>query len=178
MEHWGIEIFSLAKVIMILVALIWVINKVMEEWINYKKQRNYQNIQNEKTSRSYGAKLQAYERLVLLLDRISVPNLIMRLQEEGMTCDSLSAAMLISIQKEFEHNITQQLYVKDNLWSIITLIKDELSAGISICADEHANAPVREFIRAVMDYHQKKGQMLISKGQQAIKEEAGLLLHA
>lgn len=178
MEGWGGEIFSLARLILVLVAVIWLVNKVFEEWINYRKQSKFQEMQFEKSSRSYAAKLQAYERLILFLDRISVPNLVMRLQEEGMNAESLSTAMIISIQKEFEHNITQQLYVKDNLWSIIVLIKDEVSAGIAMCADENSGAPYKDFIRAAMDYHQKKGQTWIAKGQKAIKEEAGLLLHA
>ncbi|HMW75898.1 MAG TPA: hypothetical protein PKD40_09585, partial [Saprospiraceae bacterium] len=58
-------------------------------------------------------KLQAYERLSLFCERISIPSLILRLNQPGMNTQALRYAMLISIQKEFEHNITQQMYISE-----------------------------------------------------------------
>ena len=50
-------------------------------------------------------KLQAYERLLLFCDRISLPSLLLRLRDQNMTAGQLKNAMIISVQKEYEHNI-------------------------------------------------------------------------
>jgi hypothetical protein len=75
-------------------------------------------------------KLQAYERLILLANRIAVPNLITRLQNDGKSNSTLSATdqqlLLVStIKEEFEHNVTQQLYVSKTAWDAVTNFKEK-----------------------------------------------------
>ncbi|MEZ4981827.1 MAG: hypothetical protein R2769_09620 [Saprospiraceae bacterium] len=70
-------------------------------------------------------KLQAYERLALFCERIAIPNLLLRMREEGMTAKDLRISMLLAIQQEFEYNLTQQVYVSEQLWEIIKLARDE-----------------------------------------------------
>ena len=75
-------------------------------------------------------KLQAYERLILLANRISVPHLITRLQNDGKSNSTLSATdqqlLLVStIKEEFEHNVTQQLYVSKTAWDAVTNFKEK-----------------------------------------------------
>ena len=74
--------------------------------------------------------LQAYERLILLANRISVPNLITRLQNDGKSNSNLSSTdqqlLLVStIKEEFEHNVTQQLYVSKTAWDAVTNFKEK-----------------------------------------------------
>lgn len=70
-------------------------------------------------------RLQAYERLILFCERIDVSNLAQRLAVRDMSATELKQAMLISVQKEYEHNLAQQIYVSEKLWEIITLAKSE-----------------------------------------------------
>ena len=75
-------------------------------------------------------KLQAYERLILFANRISIPHLISRLQQEGNSSSSISSTdqqlLLVStIKEEFEHNVTQQLYVSKTAWDTITNFKEK-----------------------------------------------------
>ena len=49
----------------------------------------------------------------------------MRIRMEGMTVSSLKGSLLLAIRQEFDHNTSQQLYVSDTLWKIISLAKDE-----------------------------------------------------
>lgn len=75
-------------------------------------------------------KLQAYERLILLANRIAVPGLITRLQKDGKSNSTLSATdqqlLLVStIKEEFEHNVTQQLYVSKTAWDAVTNFKEK-----------------------------------------------------
>ena len=75
-------------------------------------------------------KLQAYERLILLANRIAIPHLISRLQQDGKSSGSLSSTdqqllLVATIKEEFEHNVTQQLYVSKTAWDAVTNFKEK-----------------------------------------------------
>ena len=66
-------------------------------------------------------RLQAYERLSLFCERISIPSMLLRLKEGTQTVTELRFKLLMAMQQEFEYNITQQVYVSDQLWQILKL---------------------------------------------------------
>ncbi len=90
----------------------------------------YMNNQTQRGQENKQFKLNAYERLAVLLERMMFPSLLYRTRIGGMDAAELEAAMLVTIQKEFEHNQSQQIYVSENLWKIIRLAKDDLSSLI------------------------------------------------
>src|SRR5205085_7208743 len=55
--------------------------------------------------------LQAYERLTLLVDRIALPNLISRVNQNGVSAREMQLLLTRSLKEEFDYNITQQIYV-------------------------------------------------------------------
>ncbi|MBK8967429.1 MAG: hypothetical protein R3D58_05915 [Saprospiraceae bacterium] len=88
-------------------------------------------------------RLQAYERLTLLCDRVSIHNSLLRIRMPGMTVADLKGALLLSISQEFEHNTSQQLFVSETLWRIINLAKSQTLDLITEAAedlDPQANA--------------------------------------
>ena len=64
-------------------------------------------------------KLQAYERIVLFLERISLESLLMRLSTPDMTVEQLQSALLTAIRSEFEHNLSQQIYMSPQAWEVV-----------------------------------------------------------
>ena len=69
--------------------------------------------------------LQAYERLILLTDRIALPTLIQRVNQPGLSAREMQSLLTLSIRQEFEHNITQQLYVSPEAWDAVRNYKDQ-----------------------------------------------------
>lgn len=69
--------------------------------------------------------LQAYERLILLTDRIALPNLIQRLNQPGLEARDMQSLLTQSIRQEFEHNITQQIYVSAEAWDAVRNYKEQ-----------------------------------------------------
>jgi hypothetical protein len=69
--------------------------------------------------------LQAYERLILLADRIALPNLIQRVNQPGLSAREMQSLLTLSIRQEFEHNITQQIFVSAEAWDVIRNYKDQ-----------------------------------------------------
>jgi hypothetical protein len=81
-------------------------------------------------------RLQAYERLTLLCDRTQLTNALLRVRMPGMNVRELQAALLIAINHEFDHNVSQQLYVSDTLWQIISVARRETLASITLAAQD------------------------------------------
>lgn len=71
------------------------------------------------------ARMKAYERLALFLERTAVDSLISRVRKTSMTATELQIAMVATIRKEYEHNLSQQVYVSDTLWMMIKASKEE-----------------------------------------------------
>jgi hypothetical protein len=70
-------------------------------------------------------KLQAYERLILLADRIALPNLISRSNQPGLSVREMQNLLIQTIRSEFDHNITQQIYVSPEAWDAIRNLKEQ-----------------------------------------------------
>jgi hypothetical protein len=69
--------------------------------------------------------LQAYERLILLTERIALPNLIGRVNQPGLNVREMQSLLTQSIRQEFEHNITQQIYVTAEAWDAVRNLKEQ-----------------------------------------------------
>lgn len=69
--------------------------------------------------------LAAYERLILLVDRISLPNLISRLNQPGATAKEMQHLLVQSIKQEYEYNISQQIYVSADAWTAVKNLKEQ-----------------------------------------------------
>jgi hypothetical protein len=64
-------------------------------------------------------KLQAFERIVLFLERISLESLIVRVSSPDMSASQLHTSLLNAIRSEFEHNLSQQIYMSPQAWEIV-----------------------------------------------------------
>lgn len=84
---------------------------------------NGQNQQIENTAKAESKKitmplqLQAYERICLLLERISPQNLLVRLQSKVLNVADFQQVLTNEIREEFNHNLSQQLYISEQAWS-------------------------------------------------------------
>jgi len=102
-------------------------------------------------------RLQACERLTLMLERINVPNLLLRLNRE-----------------EFEYNVTQQIYVSDALWSIMIQARDNVSQLIVRAAEgAETGEQVASRLRLMSS---RQPDDAIGVGQAAVRREASLVL--
>ena len=70
-------------------------------------------------------RLQAYERLTLFLERIQPGPLVLRIHRASMDARDLQSALSSTIREEFEHNVTQQIYVSDRSWQKVKQAKEE-----------------------------------------------------
>ena len=71
-------------------------------------------------------RLQAYERMALFLERISPASLVLRCWKPGMDLGLLQGVMTKNIRDEWEHNLSQQVYISQETWLRIREAKEEM----------------------------------------------------
>lgn len=119
-------------------------------WENENKKREAeQKIENAKIT--IPLRIQAYERLVLLLERIKPESMLLRVMTPQMTAGLLHQELLITVRAEFEHNLSQQIYVSQESWNAVKLAKDSLVRLINEeAAKIAAGAPATNLSEAIL----------------------------
>ena len=115
--------------VVVAVTAILVIRQMLKKDLEAKKIQII--LENQKTINPL--RLQAYERIILFLERISPNSVIVRLQTPNMTVQELHRQMLITIRAEFEHNLSQQLYVSTEAWEATRNAKERTIQMLNMC---------------------------------------------
>lgn len=97
-------------------------------------------------------RLQAYERLVLFIERISPESLIMRIHKPELPALQLQTSLIISIREEFEHNLSQQVYVSSQAWELVRSAKEDMAKLINTAASElNVNATATDLSQKIFE---------------------------
>lgn len=148
--------FALCIVIFIFGSLLFIFPK-LRFW---KKQPQATN--NKTTTENKQLQLNAYERLILLTDRIALPNLITREALPNLSVREMQYLLTQQIKQEFEYNITQQLYVSTDSWNSIKNLKDQNLLVINQLANAMpANATGTDLNRSILEFllNDKRGTL-------------------
>jgi hypothetical protein len=122
-------------------------------------------------------RLQAYERLALLMERIDLFNLISQLRTPTMTVSELQLMMLNQIRSEFDHNVSLQIYVGAELWAMVRSTKEEMIMTVNrLGMSLPPTAPAKEFSRLVFEHlNELDGTLPTHTVLEKIKAEAKLI---
>lgn len=119
-------------------------------------------------------RLQAYERMALFLERIDPNQLILRLNDGRTPNADLRVLLISSIRDEFEHNLSQQIYLSSEVWNKICNAKEETIRIINISSGKIApDAPGIELVSAILE--QTAGQSPSTEAMDALKDEIRLI---
>ncbi|HNY01194.1 MAG TPA: hypothetical protein PKG48_01335 [Bacteroidales bacterium] len=117
-------------------------------------------------------KLQAFERLVLFLERIHPSNLVMRLNAPDLTAGQLQVLMVKTIREEFEYNLSQQLYISTATWERIRNAKEEsillINQAVSQVKEE---ADSSELVKQILERVVAAGKLPVEIALDEIKAE-------
>ena len=93
-------------------------------FVDHQKEMQYMELRKENRSEVLPLRLQAFERLVLFLERISPGQLLSRIKPVGENKFDYENLLIASIEQEFEHNLVQQVYVSQKCWDAIKASKN------------------------------------------------------
>jgi hypothetical protein len=127
---------------------------------------------------SLSLQLQAYERLVILAERIAIPNLVSRLNQPGLSKTDMQVMLNETIKQEFDHNLSQQIYVSKEAWEALRNLKEQnmhlINQMASILPQEATGLDLN---KKLLDFvvHQQNGS-LHTMVQEALSFEAKKLM--
>ncbi len=125
---------------------------ILKEFFNREKSRQMAGLKDEKIRISIPLRLQAYERLVLFLERITAGNLVMRVYKPGVSAKQFQQQLITSVRDEFDHNLSQQLYISSEAWERIRMAKEEIIQKINASAAKlQENATGTELTRVLLE---------------------------
>ena len=118
--------FILPAVLVMMLA-VYMLNKVL----NHDHKRRVFEYKKSAAKQMVPLRAQAYERLTLFMERMQPTNLLVRVQTTGMNSQSLHRALIQTIRSEYDHNMSQQVYISDEAWELINQAKDQLLTVIN-----------------------------------------------
>jgi len=118
--------------IMVLLTAYLLIERLLR---NEEKRRNFE-LRKDSAVTLTPIRLRAYERLILVLERTSPNALILSVAKPKMTNMELHTQLLEGIRQEFSHNLSQQIYVGDDVWHYMRSAQESLLKLVNTCASQ------------------------------------------
>jgi hypothetical protein len=106
-----------------IIAIVLVVALYLIYW--FREKRAVNSLPQAPGSNSINLRLQAYERLVLLTERIALPSLITRVPPGDLDLRTMQAVLVDQIKTEFDYNLSQQIYVAPQAWQAVTNLKEQ-----------------------------------------------------
>ncbi len=120
-------------------------------------------------------RLQAYERITLFLERISPQALIFRLSNPTYSAQEFHRVLLDEIRNEYNHNVSQQVYMSEFVWNMVKTAKEELTASINEVAgsmpqDAKAIDLSRQLLQHILDKKEDSVALALSELKKEIQQ--------
>lgn len=117
-------------------------------------------------------RLQAYERMIMLLERIAPSQLIMRNINSGQSAAELQNVLISNIREEFEHNLSQQVYISSNAWELIKNAREAIVSDINSAAENlNEKASATDLAQAIFENDITGDASTLYKALEFLKKE-------
>ncbi len=154
--------------ILVMMLAVYMLNKVL----NHDHTRRVFEYKKSAAKQMVPLRANAYERLTLFLERIQPTNILVRVQPPGMKSMSLHAALIQTIRSEYDHNMSQQVYVSDEAWNLINQAKDQLLTVINEQVRSVApSSDATEFGKLIIEASVEEQKWLIDDALTLLKKE-------
>ena len=118
-------LLDILKYTMAGMGVVWIAFYLFKPYLD--RSENIQLIELKKTisNQTLPLRLQAYERIVLFIERVNPANMLIRLNGTAYPAAELHSLIVAEIRSEYQHNVTQQLYVTTRAWGVVKRMKDD-----------------------------------------------------
>lgn len=155
---------------LVILLTVWlIINQFFKNWEDQRKHER-QLLSQKKT---LPLRLQAYERITLFLERISWENILIRETQSNSTVQALQQHLASIIRSEYEHNISQQIYLSEEAWKVVRMTKENTIKLINTaCQSLDPEAPAVELSKAILNLQMQATASPSQVALEIIKAEA------
>ncbi|MDB5143159.1 MAG: hypothetical protein JWQ66_1872 [Mucilaginibacter sp.] len=118
-------LLEILKLVLAGVGVVYVAFYLLKPYLDKSEHLQLMELKKTISSQTLPLRLQAYERIVLFVERVNPANMLIRLSGTGASAAELHAVVVSEIRNEFQHNISQQIYVSDRAWTLVKRVKDD-----------------------------------------------------
>jgi hypothetical protein len=163
---------DLAKILLPSVMVFLTAFFVLKSYLENEQKKRMIEVRFEQKRVALPIRLQAYERLALFLERINPENIIMRLNRPEMTARQLQAELVQHVRMEYEHNLSQQVYVSNQAWDMLKNGKEDIIRLINTAGSRmNENSTSIDLSTAIFEEALKEKDGLLNKALIFLKNE-------
>ncbi len=134
--NWEDALFQIALILLPAGAVLYTTVYLLRRE-NDKEVRNMQiELKKQRQEFFLPNRVEAYQRAVLLMERIHPNSLVMRLHNPGLPAKAMQAELLKAIRDEYDHNVAQQLFISPQSWEMVKNSKEETIKIINIAGNQ------------------------------------------
>lgn len=168
------EILAYSIPALVVLAATWL---VMHKLFNNEQEKRLWELKRLSQKEISPIRLRAYERLTLLLERTTPDRMLMEMNLQEMTIPQVQQQLLRTIRLEYDHNLSQQIYVSDEVWDKIIHARDEMGAFVTaMAAGMPESSSTLDYAKTLITAYSTNGETPNSLALSALKEEAKTLL--
>lgn len=105
--------------------VVWIAFYLLKPYLDRNESIQLAELKKTITGQTLPLRLQAYERVVLFVERINPTNMLVRMNNPDYSAAELYMLVVAELRNEYQHNVTQQIYVSPATWAIVKRLKDE-----------------------------------------------------
>jgi hypothetical protein len=135
-DQWFQVLLALLPSVVVFLTAFYLFRGMLQGRAQERNADRMAQLKQEDHKQALPLRLQAYERLTLFLERISPGPLVLRVHKSHMTSAMLHRELLATIREEFEHNVTQQIYVSEKAWAQVRKAKEETLRIVNIAFEQ------------------------------------------
>ncbi|WP_179412310.1 hypothetical protein HDF19_03490 [Mucilaginibacter sp. E4BP6] len=105
--------------------VVWIAFYLIKPYLDKSERIHMLEFKKSVANHTLPLRLQAYERIVLFMERINPQNMLVRLNAGSHSATELHSIIIAEIRSEYQHNITQQIYVTSRAWGVTKRVKDD-----------------------------------------------------
>jgi hypothetical protein len=129
-------LYEILKIVLPAAAVFVAVFIILRSFFENDQKRRDHELRRNTQNTVIPLKLQAYERIVVFLERIHPNTISVRLNKHGSSAQQLHMELIKTIRSEYEHNMSQQIYVSHHAWEAVKTAKEEITKLINVSASK------------------------------------------
>lgn len=167
------ELFEIVKIILPAGIVFITTYYLVKNFLDHESRRKTVDLKLANQAVITPIRLQAYERVILFLERINPTSLVMRLNKTG-SASNFQGELLKTIRSEYEHNLSQQIYMSNKAWESVVRAKEETIKLINVASTKvNPDSSAMELAQAVIAVSSQLSDLPTRQAIEGIKREIG-----
>lgn len=166
------EIWDILKYILPSLVVFAAVYFILKSFLDNESKKRLLEIKMANQKTITPIRLQAYERMVLFLERINPNNLLLRVNRKEYNVFQLQSALIKTIRQEYEHNLSQQLYITTQAWELVKKTKEDVIKLINTAAAAlQDDAEASDLAKKIIEMSLENNRPVVYDAIELIKKE-------